>query len=52
MCILITVVDDGGRLFGVSSMSSNNDRISNGASPQPDEACLWSVGAGGSGRSG
>src|SRR6478735_3611139 len=28
MCILITVVDDGGRLFGVSSMSSNNDRIS------------------------
>ena len=28
MCILITVVDDGGRLFGVSSMSSNDDRIS------------------------
>src|SRR6478609_743239 len=24
----------------------------NGASPQPDEACMWSVGAGGSGRSG
>ena len=28
MCILITVVDDGGRLFGVTSMSSNDDRIS------------------------
>ena len=24
MCILITVVDDDGRLFGVTSMSSND----------------------------
>jgi len=29
MCILITAVDGGGRLFGVSWMSSNDDRISN-----------------------
>src|SRR5882757_5882376 len=28
MCILITVVDCGGRLFGVSWMSSNYGRIS------------------------
>ena len=28
MCILITVVGGGGRLFGVSWMSSNYDRIS------------------------
>src|SRR6202165_4556744 len=28
MCILITAVDDGGRLFGASWMSSNYDRIS------------------------
>src|SRR5829696_3594649 len=28
MCILITAVDGGGRLFGVSWMSSNDDRIS------------------------
>ena len=28
MCILITVVDVGGRLFGVTSMSSNHDRTS------------------------
>jgi hypothetical protein len=28
MCILITVVDGGVRLFGVSWMSSNDDRIS------------------------
>ena len=28
MCILITVVGAGGRLFGVSSMSSNDHRIS------------------------
>ena len=28
MCILITVVEGAGRLFGVSWMSSNDDRIS------------------------
>src|SRR6478736_2104241 len=28
MCILITVVQGAGRLFGVSWMSSNDDRIS------------------------
>ena len=28
MCILITVVEGVGRLFGVSWMSSNDDRIS------------------------
>ena len=33
ICILITVVDAGARLFGVSSMSSNYHRISSVESP-------------------
>jgi hypothetical protein len=35
MCILITVVDDGGRLFGVTSMSSNDDRTSSAECRMP-----------------